>query len=55
MVQTPQSVTSADELPICTGLADFSRGTLKVGIAPDLGQHNSEILERFGAQATVRM
>lgn len=49
-VQTPDSVTSADVLPVCTGLADFSRGALHCSSAPDLGQNNSEIKTRFGTQ-----
>ena len=47
-IPTPESVKTADSLPGMLGYADFSEGELVLRPAPDLGQHNMEILTGCG-------
>lgn len=47
-IMTPDGVTEIKTIPATIGLADFSDGDLKVGVAPDLGQHNIEVLTQYG-------
>lgn len=47
-IPTPKGIHMADSVPGCVGLSDFSRGKFRVSRAPDLGEHNEEVLTRFG-------
>lgn len=45
---TPDSVTSLDKYLTKTGNVYFSKAAIRQGKAPDLGQHNYEVLSRYG-------
>ena len=45
---TPASVKSADSVPGIFGYADFSEGEIELRAAPDLGEHNMEVLTGCG-------
>ena len=45
---TPDSIYSAKTYLGCYGLADFSEGQIKNEAAPDLGQHNVEVIGTLG-------
>lgn len=48
---TPASVRSADSVPGIFGYADFSEGDIELKAAPDLGEHNIEVLMACGMSA----
>lgn len=46
--QVPDSVRTVSEFPCCAGLAAFSGGALQNERAANLGEHNVEVLTRYG-------
>lgn len=54
-IPTPTGIHTADAILGAIGLADYSRGEYEIGPAPALGEHNEEVLTRFGmTRAEVR-
>lgn len=47
-IPTPNSVTDIDKVFFPTGIASFSETEIQIDRAPDLGEHNHEILSRYG-------